>query len=195
MLLKVLDENKVKILIEDQDIEFYDLPFEKINYDDRYSRAFIMELLQRTYEETGVNFFECKVMVEVIPGVSNSYYILLSKIDGSGDKQIEFDKAEPSESDVYIFCLSSAEKLIRFLKQIDLFYPTKNEVYYYNGSYYILLNFTPQITSKKEFGLFLCKMEEYGERCKFKIINEAVLKEWGELVAGPNALELLIYAK
>ncbi|MBR4086825.1 MAG: adaptor protein MecA, partial [Clostridia bacterium] len=79
--MKVLDENRVKILIEDQDIELYDLPFEKINYDDRYSRAFIMELLQKTYEETGVNFCECKVMVEVIPGVSNSYYILLSKIE------------------------------------------------------------------------------------------------------------------
>ena len=192
MLLKVLDENRVKILIEDQDIELYDLPFEKINYDDRYSRAFIMELLQKTYEETGVNFCECKVMVEVIPGVSNSYYILLSKIEGEGDKQIEFDKAEPSENDAYIFCLKTAEDLIRFLKQIYLFYPIKNEVYFYNDSYYVLLNFTPQATSKNEFGFFLSQMEEYGERCKFKIINEAVLKEWGELLAGPNALERLI---
>lgn len=192
MLLKVLDENRVKILIEDQDIVLYDLPFEKINYDDRYSRAFIMELLQKTYEETGLNFCECKVMVEVIPGVSNSYYILLSKIEGNGEKQIEFDKAESSENDAYIFCLKTAEDLIRFLKQIHLFYPIKNDVYFFNDSYYVLLNFTPQVTSKNEFGLFLSKMEEYGERCKFKIINEAVLKEWGELLAGPNALELLI---
>ncbi len=195
MRLKVLDENRVKILIEDQDIELYDLPFEKINYDDRYSRAFIMELLQKTYEETGVNFFECKVMVEVIPGVSKSYYILLSKINRSGDMQIEFDKAEPSENDTYIFCIETAEKLIRFLKQINMFYPIKNEVYFYNNSYYVLLNFTPQITSRNEFGLFLSKMEEYGERCKFKITNEAILKEWGILLAGPNALEQLVYTK
>lgn len=195
MLLKVLDENKVKILIEDQDIEFYDLPFEKINYDDRYSRAFIMELLQKTYDETGLNFFECKVMVEVIPGVSNSYYILLSKMDGHGDKKIEFDKAEPSENDVYIFHLKSAEKLILFLKQCHSLYSIKNEVYFYNNSYYVVLNFTPQMTSKNEFGLFLSKMEEYGERCKFKIINEAILKEWGELLAGPNAMEQFVCDK
>lgn len=195
MLLKVLDENRVKILIEDQDIELYDLPFEKINYDDRYSRAFIMELLQKTYEETGMNFCECKVMVEVIPGVSKSYYILLSKIDGPGDMQIEFDKAEATENDAYIFCIETAEKLIRFLKQFNFFYPIKNDVYFYNNSYYVLLNFSPQITSRNEFGSFLSKMEEYGERCKFRIINEAVLKEWGILLAGPNAMEQLIYIK
>lgn len=195
MLLKVLDENRVKILIEDQDIALYDLPFEKINYDDRYSRAFIMELLQKTYEETGMNFCECKVMVEVIPGVSNSYYILLSKIDGEGDRQIEFDKAEPLENDAFIFTMKTADELMRFLKQIDLFYPIKNEVYFYYDAYYVLLHFTPQIASKNEFGYFLSKMEEYGERCKFKVINEAVLMEWGDLLAGPNALETLVYNK
>lgn len=195
MLLKVLDENRVKILIEDQDIEFYDLPFDKIDYDDRHSQAFIMELLEKTYEETGVNFCECKVMVEVIPGVSNSYYILLSKMEGSGDRKIEFDKAEISENDTYIFCLETAEKLIVFLGKLGSVYPIKSEVYFYNDLYYVLLNFSPQLTSTDAFGFFLNKMAEYGKRCTFKVINEAVLKEWGELLMGTNALDIFINEK
>lgn len=191
MLLKVLDENRVKILMEDQDIDLYDLPFEKLNYEDRYSRAFIMELLQKTYEETGVNFQDCKVMVEVIPGVSKSYYILLSKIEGSGDRKIEFDKAELSENETYIYCLKTANELIRFLKQMKKLYPIKDELFYYNDKYYIVLDFSSQLIAQNEFAFFLSKMEEYGERCRFKMTNEAVLREWGEKLAGPDALGVL----
>lgn len=196
MRLKVLDENRVKILIEDQDIEQYDLPFEKINYDDRYTRLFITELLQKTYEETGVNFQDCKVMVEVIPGVSKSYYILLSKMEkGSSGEQIEFDKSEPAENETYIFRLRTADELIRFLKQIKMYYPMKNEVFIYNCNYYVLLDFSVQVVSDSNFGLFLSRLEEYGERCKFKVINEAVLHEWGELIASPDAVSRLNYDK
>jgi negative regulator of genetic competence, sporulation and motility len=187
MLVKVLDENRVKILMEDNDIEFYDLPFEKLNYDDPLSRAFIYELIQKTYDQTGVDFMDCRVMIEVIPGVSRAYYILLTKIEQEGQEQFEFDKADKAEAETYIFKLNHGTEVLRFFKCLCEFDPESSELYYYNQKYYITLSFSPAVTVDPKFGLLLNRLEEYGGRVLYNYTNEAFLKEWGELLVGGDA--------
>ena len=187
MLVKVLDENRVKILMEDNDIDFYNLPFEKLNYDDPLSRAFIYELIQKTYDQTGVDFMDCRVMIEVIPGVSRAYYILLTKIEHEGREQFEFDKADKAESEIYIYKLSFGTEVLRFFKCFQEFKPESSELYYYNQKYYITLSFSPAITIDPKFGIFLNRLEEYGGKVLYNYANEAFLKEWGELLVGGDA--------
>lgn len=191
MLVKVLDENRVKILMEDQDIEFYGLPFERINYDDPLSRSFIYDLIQKTYDQTGVNFQDCRVMIEVVPGVSRSYYILLTKIDREGREKIEFDKADRTDTEVYIFRIERGSDVLNFFGRMKQFRPETSELYRYQSSYYITLSFPANLTVRSEFTLFLVQLEEYGGRCRYHYINESLLKEWGDLLAGPNVYDEL----
>ena len=191
MLVKVLDQNRVKILMEDQDIEFYGLPFEKINYDDPHSRAFIYELIQKTYDQTGVDFQDCRVMIEVIPGFSGAYYILLSKIDCEGQGRIEFDKAERADSEVYVFRLKRGIDVLRFFEFMQEFRPEISELYFYKNDYYVMMTYAAHLTVKEEFLHFLACLEEYGGRCRYQYENEALLKEWGVLLFGPNAFEIV----
>lgn len=191
MLVKVLDENRVKILMEDQDIELYGLPFEKINYDDPLSRAFIYELIQKTYDQTGVNFQDCRVMIEVVPGVSRAYYILLTKIQREGREKIEFDKADRADTEVYIFKLDQGSDVLKFFQSMTQFRPDTSELYSYKNCFYVTLSFSSSLTVKPEFSLFLMRLEEYGGRCRYHYINESLLKEWGELLLGPNAWDIL----
>ncbi len=191
MLVKVLDENRVKILMEDQDIEFYGLPFEKINYDDPLSRAFIYDLIQKTYDQTGVNFQDCRVMIEVVPGVSRTYYILLTKIQREGREKIEFDKADRVDTEVYIFKIDHGSDVLKFFRSMMQFRPDISELYSYKNCYYVTLTFSASLTVKPEFALFLMQLEEYGGRCRYHYINESLLKEWGELLLGPNAWDIL----
>ena len=180
MLVKALDENRVKILIEDRDIDYYDLPFEKLTYEEPTSRAFIYELLEKAYDQTGVNFMDCRLMIEVIPGVSRSYYILLTKILRDGDEKVEFDKADRSESEMYIFKIDRGSEVIRFFQYLKMTPPEKSDLYFYNNAFYIALSFPMYETKKKEFQWFLHGLEEHGERCRFRYSNEALLREWGE---------------
>ncbi len=191
MLVKVLDENRVKILMEDPDIEFYGLPFEKINYDDPLSRAFLYDLIQKTYDQTGVDFQDCRLMIEVVPGVSRTYYILLSKMETDGREKIEFDKADRTDTEVYIFRFEQAADVLRFFDGLDGFQPNNSELYRYGSFYYVTLSFPSHWTVKPEFSLFLMRLEEFGGRCRYHYANESLLKEWGELLAGPDAYELL----
>lgn len=191
MLLKVLGENRVKILMEDRDVELYDLPFERLNYDDPLSRAFIYELIQKTYDQTGVNFRNCRLMIEVVPGVSRTYYIILSKIEESDGEKIEFDKTDRTETEMYIFKAEHGEDVLKFFGCMKEFKPITGEVYLYGGNYYITLSFSPGQTAAPKFPLFLLHLEEYAGRCRFHYVNESVLKEWGQLLVGPDAFEVL----
>lgn len=191
MLVKVLDENRVKILMEDNDIEFYDLPFERLNYDDPLSRAFIYELIQKTYDQTGVDFMDCRVMIEVIPGVSRAYYILLTKIDQEGQEQFEFDKADRIETEIYIYKLNNGTDVLKFFKKLQEFKPQTSELYYYNQNYYVALSFLPNATLDPHFECFLMHLQEYGSRVCYHYANDAFLKEWGELLVGSDAFGVL----
>ncbi len=187
MLLKILDENRVKILMEEQDIEQYDLPFEKLNYDDPYSRAFIYDLIQKTYEETGINLCDSRVMIEVVPGVARAYYILISRIKRDGNAKIEFDKAELPEADEYVFLLRTGDELIRFFKQLKAFYPQNSELYCYNRRYYAILSYHAQTENSDSFLEFLNHLDEYGERCDYQFHNISLLKERGDCMIGNDA--------
>ena len=191
MLVKVLDENRVKILMEDQDIELYDLPFEKLNYDDPFSRAFIYELIRKTYDQTGVNFQDCRVMIEVVPGVSRTYYILLTKIEQEGEEKFEFDKADRTDREMYIFQIDHGTDVFKFFKNMKPFRPETSALYYYQSHFYALLSFAPPDTATPEFALFLLRLEEFGQRCRYHYMNESLLKEWGELLIGPDAFRVL----
>ncbi|MBQ7034576.1 MAG: adaptor protein MecA [Clostridia bacterium] len=188
MLVKVLDENRVKILMEDQDIEQYDLPFEKLNYDDPYSRAFIYNLIEKTYDQTGLNFRDSRLIIEVVPGFSRSYYILLTKIEKEGEEKIEFDKSESVETEMYVFRLECGYDVLQFIKQIGEFYPEKSALYLLNDHFYLTLSFGADAVKKEEFGRYIKRLEEFGFRCRYHYANESILKEWGMLIAGPDVV-------
>ena len=191
MLVKVLDENRVKILMEDQDIEIYDLRFEKLNYEDPLSRAFIYELIRKTSDQTGVNFQDCRVMIEVVPGVSRTYYILLTKMEQEGEEKIEFDKAVRTATEMYIFRVDRGSDVLKFFKHMRQFRPETSALYLYQNHYYTMLSFAPPVTITPEFALFLLRLEEFGGRCRYHYINESLLREWGELLLGPDAYGIL----
>ena len=187
MMVKVLDENRVKILIEDVDVALYNLPFEKLNYDDPFSKSFIFELIQKTYEETGIDFQDSRVMIEVIPGVARSYYVLLTKMESSDGEQIEFDKAERSESELYIYKLSRGGDVIRFFSALNGIEPEMSEIYYYGHSYYVVLAFSQYSLEQRCFSATIDALNEFGSRCKFRYDNMGILAEHGTLIASPDA--------
>ncbi len=192
MLLKVLDQDHVKILMEDHDVDFYDLPFEKLDYDDPTSKAFLYDLIQKTYNQTGVNFLDSRLMIEVIPGVSRSYYVLLTRISSDGSEKVAFDKADPAELEMYLFRFEQSNDVLKFFQELKIHRPTRSDLYYFRKKYYAALSFSSHTVNEPDFSVFLDHLSEYGERCSFHYVNEATLREWGEYLLGPTAHEVLM---
>ncbi len=192
MLVKVLDENRVKILMEDQDIAYYDLPFEKLNYDDPVSKAFIYDLIRKTYEHTGVDFKNCRVMIEVIPGVSGAYYVLLTRMEQSGEEKIEFDKTECCDREMFIYKLEHAFQIPLFFKRFINHPPEGSRLYRYGNAYYAVVSFSPNKAKDEEFSALLLSLEEFGNRCRFHYMNEGLLKEWGDCILDKDAYDYFL---
>ena len=197
MLLKVIDENKVKILVEDKDILQYDLPFEKLNYNDKASREFILELIRKTYEQTGVDFMDSKVLIKAIPGAARSYYILFTRLEPGSEQQISFDKAARNDTDVYIFKLFELRDLFTIAGQFEKnsgILASKSRIYFYRGAYYLVLEFASQIVSDTAFETFICTLGEFAERCRWNMLNDSLLSEWGTLIAGDDVIDKAMLA-
>ena len=193
MLVKVLDENRVKILVEDQDIAYYDLPFEKLSDDDPASRNFIYDLIRKTYEHTGIDFKDCKVMIEVVPGISGSYYVLLTRISEDGEEKLHFDKAEIAERETYIFKLPQAGAVFAFFGSLKVSPPQESRLYLLGDAYYAVLLFDPTTTQKASFKKLMVSLSEFASRCRYRYMNEGILKEWGECLCDEKACEAFIY--
>lgn len=192
MLVKLLDSNRIKVLMEEHDILKYDLPFEKLDYNDPVSRTFIYDLLKKTHRQTGVDFSDSRVMIEVIPGFSGTYYILLTRLEKSGDHKIEFDKSQDAENELYIFRIETADEVYRLIRRLNVYRPIKSELYCYNQKYYLFLSYAPRIVSEPGFHFFISQLEEYGGRCSFNLANESVLKERGKLLIDGDVIESLM---
>lgn len=186
MLLKVIDKDKVKVLIEDKDLEEYSVTFENLDSDDASSREFLLMLLNEIYSSTGVNFLESKVLVEVIPGISNSYYIIITRLSPSSDNAVHIDKTAKADEDMYLFELYCPENIFDiagvFEKNKDVKI-SATRMYKYRGKYYFTVDFPPETVSGERFYMIIKRLTEFCTKCKWSIINEALLEEWGELLA------------
>ncbi len=190
MLVKVLDENRVKILMEDQDIDYYDLPFERINEGEPHVQSFLYGLLEKTRDETGLDLNNCSLMVEVIPGVSRSYYILITRISGEEKDKISFDKMERMDLEMYLFFIQDGKEVLDFLNHLKSFPPEKCELYYYRKGYYVALMYRPYQTARPGFASFIMQSEEFGGRCRYSAMNIGILREWGERIGGSELLKI-----
>ncbi len=182
MLVKVLDENRIKILMEDQDVDLYNLPFERINEEETAVRSFIYDLLEKAREETGIDLNNSSLMVEVIPGVSRSYYILITRIPGEGNEKIEFEHNLSFEPEMYLFLIDNGSDLLCFINQLKLYPPEKIEVFYFQKKYYVMFSYDQRRLESYGFSSFLLRLEEFGKRCRFHSINIGLLREWGEQI-------------
>lgn len=186
MLLKVIDKDKVKVLIEDKDLEKYGITYDNLDSEDDSSRELLLMLFNEIYSSTGVNFLESRVLVEVIPGVSNSYYIIITRLSPSSDRAVNIDKTAKADEDMYLFELYCPENIFDiagvFKKNKDIKIGA-TRMYKYKDKYYFTVDFPPETVSGDRFYMIVKCITEFSAKCKWSIINEALLEEWGELLA------------
>ena len=86
---------------------------------------------------------------------------------------------------MYIFALNNIDEIFDIadlLKKNSLYICQKSELYIYKNKKYLYLYLKYNIASQDSFDTFISDISEISCRCKWGIINESILHEWGELV-------------
>ena len=164
ILLKVIDGDNVKVLIERSD----GLPLD--------GAGTISRILRGVYECTGIDFSDGAVTVEAVCGPAGSYCLRISKAPAS--------KAEKADEDMYLFELDGPEHLFDAAALLDnTVRHSGSRLYKYRGKYFLSVYFPPGSVSDPRFPELLAKLSAYCRKCRWSILNEALLCEWADLVA------------
>lgn len=185
MQLKVIDKDKVKILIERKDIEENLISFESIDSQQKASREFILMLLKETYMRTGLNFLNSKILIEALPGTADSFYVIITRISAPLENSVELDTTLKADEDMYLFKLNNAENIFDIIETAKIFENieiSRSKLYKYKDCFYLAVYFPPKTVAAAEFDKLISGICKFSQKCKWTLYNEPVLFEWGEIL-------------
>ena len=192
MKIEILKENKLKIMLEPDDLKLWGIDASNVLKNEPHSRDMFVEILKRAEKETGFSCVNSKLVVEsAINSEKKQLTLYVTKVASEKDKAL-FDEIY-HENDV---CVIPAEKIdgedggimARLRTFEDVVEVSKafnrfcgDELFLYKENYYVTL---PHILENKisEFGDILsnCQrtiVEEHGkkiiERNAFFVIRKA----------------------
>ena len=179
MLFKVINNDKVKILVENSEIDktfLYNL-----NTNNEVAKDTLAYLLISIYNETGISFLNSKVYIEIIEGTTNTYYIIITRLKSQDND--DFIIAEPlQEDDMYIYHIKNIENLFDASKIIDIDFIQKDQLLEYKDKLYFLIYFKNQYLQNEQLRLGISKLDNLFTRCKSKLVADAILNEWGTVI-------------
>ena len=184
MKIKVLSDASVKVLMENEDINTYQMPFSALNQNDAHSLEFICELLFIILEKTGISFLEDDLMIEATGGWGGNYYILVSRSDQSVGIHLKKD-GHQLDNVMFIYMFTNPRDfrgLAACFARFSNFIPTDSELFKLGKQYYILLAFDAEQTKNPAFRMLECSLCEYFEKCRRITELEGVLRERGEML-------------
>lgn len=193
MKIEILKENKLKIMLEPDDLKRWGINAANVLKNEPHSRDMFVEILKRAEKETGFCCINSKLVVEsAVNSEKKQLTLYVTKVASQKDKEL-FDKIY-CENDVCIISgesvkaqkdndlmvrLNSLENVIQVSKVFNSF--CGNELFWYNENYYVTV---PHRLENKisEFGEILSEcqriiIEEHGDKIidknAFFIIREA----------------------
>jgi len=184
MIIKKINEECVKVLVETQDINRYNVPYHKLSGADEESVEFIYRLLFIIYEETGVSFLESAVSVEASPACGGNYFLTLCR-KSEESEGMSLRKEGQTLSDTFLFSTEHPEELKGLkiaLEQYGRFIPNRCALYRMNGTYFVILDFPAEQTALPDFKALTYRIGEYLRPLKATPENEGYLCERGRLI-------------
>ncbi|MBR3971741.1 MAG: adaptor protein MecA [Ruminococcus sp.] len=182
MTIEQLSASKVLISLGSEDIESFDLDFDKMGLCSDHSRRILLRLLQIACRKTGMSCKSKTVMMEALPH-QGGCLLLVTVVDKKKKKAYRIKRIY--ESLVYEFedaekVLSIAEALHRSNASVG-----GNSLWLYAGKYYIVPD-RPFLYSSSR-----ARLKEYAREIYIASAFMSRIKEAGRVLCRDNALELI----
>ncbi len=201
MYIERLDENKIKITVNGDDIKMWNVDLK--NFTDNTAEAQDMFWFALKQAEHDVNFTvgQAQLLVETMPCGDEGFVMFVSRVEseaalaealvkfGKRAKQTEFKarrRGRPCPQ-LRIFNFRDFEDLCRGVGEIRELYMGKSRLIKYMGEFYLEL--IPQDT----FGIFEMEniLSEFAEKEKNPLAMQGVLNEHGKILIAADAVAII----
>jgi negative regulator of genetic competence, sporulation and motility len=183
MKLELINVNKIKIILEPEDLTKFDLSFDGLNYNELSTRQVFWEVMNVAKQRTGFDIDGSKLLVEAFPEPAGGFALYVTKVeDESCPEGVENEvkkllrikslkKPEPVKfrtprSDRYIFVFEDFEAVLKAITRFKEFTEPRiidSSLYLYRGMYYFIFTAASfDDYEAKQTGNMLAALSDYG---------------------------------
>lgn len=191
MKIRKISEDKVQIIITNQDLEERDFKKWEMMPISPKAQEFFQDILDMAYEECGFEIDDdAQLVVEAYPLSVDSFVVVMTKVQITHGSEYmngfilnqpdgeDFPLAERGANQVWSF--SDLETCSQACSRLDSSYLEESVLYKYKDRYYLAVKILPE--RQDEVGALL------GEYAEWYPPDEVCLKEYGQVVIPHNAV-------
>lgn len=197
MELLLISDSKLKVILTPEDMEYYDISCETLDYENSETRRAFWNILADAKQKTGFDAATDKVFVQIFPSKFGGCEMFITKMDKKASALTCVIPRESRKSERYTYKFEDMKSLIavcRHMKKCgytgasSAFYDPRIESYYlmYEDNDYIeCIGYgLPKLTSYPVAG-------EYGEEIESSLGNIAYFSEHCNEIVQNNAVDIL----
>ncbi len=203
MKIEKLTENKIRIILNLEDLEVNNIDFESVLNNTPETQTLILSILNQAEKDVGFFVQDSKILIEAIASFDGNFVFTITKTSSTESNTLTFSRKKPqakrktfrldSSSIIYSFhnfdefCEFCKALHIEFLSHESLKLICKNTaLYFYNDTYYLLIS---GINSNYEhLNVFFSVISEFTDRVDNYKNFDAKLIEHGKVIFKRNAI-------
>ena len=183
-----IGENKLKLILTDEDLQKHRLTFESLNYDNTETRHILWQILDEAKQKTGFDAASEKTLVQAYPGRKSGCEIYVTRLSARNTSL----RGRQS-----VYCFNDPSALFTVSKALTHSERKYESALYKDEKGYYYLSIKEPLTSsiqKDDLLTPLSFIEEFAKRVKENVFF-AYIKEHGECLWEEGAIEALCEKK
>ena len=192
MKIEKISDERIKVTLQPTDMKKWNISYERLSEDSPEINHIVWNILIKIAEETGINFKNCRLIIEVVGTPEGNCILYINKKELQ--TRYKYKKKKQISESAAVYSFKSFEDVINFAKN-NLYYcflfDGKNTIYRAEDSVLLVINVLPE--TKKYLQAFNDKICEYADIYKKTELYSAYLDEHFKPIIKKNALKILYY--
>jgi adapter protein MecA 1/2 len=204
MRIEKINDNKIRIFVTFDDLEERDIDLSSFNYNCPETQELFWDLMEQAELELGFETHESQLCIEAVTDVEQGFVITITKVEDDGDFESiqKFIKNRYRRNDlkikkktnsicstVMIYNMDSFDDVCALCARLKHLYIGDSSVYQCEGSYYLVLKRMDDV--ERNPAKIESILSEYGDRVLNVLFFEGYLNEYGSLIIGDSAIDVL----
>jgi len=146
MEYKLVSENKLKIILTNEDMAMLDITPEEMDYDNTGTKRIFWDILDKAKHQIGFDAGSEKLFVQVYPGKDGGCLMYVTKDGQKGNPYVYEKKYKPKiftgvKKKRLLYMFENSETLFEVCEQLSLIgYNGKSDLYADNNKYYLYID-------------------------------------------------------
>ena len=203
MKIEKLTENKIRIVLNVEDLEVNNIDFESVLNNTPETQTLILTILKQAEKEVGFDTQNCKILIEAISSFDGNFVFTITKTEPLLSSITSYSRKKPHakrksfniDTNTIIYSFQNFDEFCEFCKALHIEFLShenlrlicKNtSLYFYKDNYYLLISGIN--TNYEHLNVFFSVISEFTDRVENHKNFDAKIIEHGKVIFKTHAI-------